>query len=154
MAVFVLVVLLATLGMFQYRWLGEVSEAERTRMRESLHTRAADFSQEFDRELTRIYLAFRFEPDIPDQDPASAVAAGLAKAQASAVVPGLIKDVFLLEAEGPRANVLQRFDPRTRTLQPADWPQPLDAWRRRTTHIAPLGAAGIVPIFMPDAVDA
>jgi signal transduction histidine kinase len=154
LAAAVMLVVLAALATFQYRWLGEVSEAERERMRAGLRTRAADFTQEFDRELTHIYLAFHFEPDILDQDPASAVAAGLAKAQASAVVPGLIKDVFLLEAQGPRANVLQRFDPGTGALQPADWPQPLDAWRRRAAHLAPLGAAGILPIFMADAVDA
>lgn len=169
LAAAVMLVVLAALATFQYRWLGEVSEAERERMRAGLHTRAADFTQEFDRELTHIYLAFHFEPDVLDQDPASAVAAGLAKAQASAAVPGLIKDVFLLEAQGPRANVPQRFDPGTRALQPADWPrpfdrlraavsgverQPLDAWRRRVAHIPPLGAAGILPIFMADAVDA
>lgn len=154
LAAAVMLVVLAALATFQYRWLGEVSEAERERMRAGLHTRATDFSQEFDRELTHIYLAFHFEPDVLDQDPASAVAAGLAKAQASATVPGLIKDVFLLEAQGPRANVLQRFDSGTRALQPAEWPQPLDAWRRRSAHIAPIGAAGILPIFMADAVDA
>ena len=150
----VMLVVLAMLATFQYRWLGEVSEAERERMRAGLHTRAADFTQEFDRELTRIYLAFHFEPDALDKNPAGAVAAALGNAQASTTAPGLIKDVFLLEAQGPRANVLQRFDPGTGALQPADWPQPLDAWRRRAAHIAPLGAAGILPIFMADAVDA
>jgi signal transduction histidine kinase len=150
----VLAGLLATLATFQYRWLGEVSEAERERMRAGLQTRAADFTREFDRELTHIYVAFHGEPDVFDRDPARALAAGLANAQASATVPGLIKDVFLLEAQGPRANVLQRFDPGTRALQAADWPQPLDVWRRRAAHIGPLAAAGIVSVFMADAVDA
>jgi signal transduction histidine kinase len=154
LAATVMLVVLAMLATFQYRWLGEVSEAERERMRAGLHTRAADFTQEFDRELTRIYLAFHFEPDALDKNPAGAVAAALGNAQASTTAPGLIKDVFLLEAQGPRANVLQRFDPGTGALQPADWPQRLDAWRRRSAHIAPLGAAGILPIFMADAVDA
>ena len=154
LAATVMLVVLAMLATFQYRWLGEVSEAERERMRAGLHTRAADFTQEFDRELTRIYLAFHFEPDALDKNPAGAVAAALGNAQASTTAPGLIKDVFLLEAHGPHANVLQRFDPGTGALQPADWPQRLDAWRRRAAHIAPLGAAGILPIFMADAVDA
>src|SRR6478609_8291704 len=82
-------VLLAMLATFQYRWLGEVSEAERARMRETLQTRAADFTQAFDRELTQIYVAFHSAPDLADADPARAIGAELARAQASATVPGL-----------------------------------------------------------------
>src|SRR5215468_5441725 len=53
-----LVALLATLATFQYQWLGEVSQAERERMRASVRTRATDLSREFDSELTRTYVAF------------------------------------------------------------------------------------------------
>ena len=62
----VLLALLATLATYQYRWLGEVSNAERERMRSGLQTRASDFAQAFDRELTQIYLAFHFGPDVGD----------------------------------------------------------------------------------------
>jgi len=151
----VLAGVLATLATLQYRWLGEVSEAERARMRDTLQTRVADFTTAFDRELTQIYVAFHGEPGVPDEEPARAIAAELARAQASASVPGLIKDVFLLEAQGQRAGVLQRFNPVSSTLEPADWPQPLEAWRGRASHLLPLGAAaGVLPIFMADAVDA
>jgi len=151
----VLAGLLATLASFQYRWLGEVSEAERARMRDTLQTRVADFTTAFDRELTQIYVAFHGEPGVPDEEPARAIAAELARAQATATVPGLIKDVFLLEAQGQRAGVLQRFNPTGATLEPADWPQPLEAWRGRASHLLPIGAAaGVLPIFMADAVDA
>ena len=151
----VLAGLLATLATFQYRWLGEVSEAERARMRDTLQTRVADFTTAFDRELTQIYVAFHGEPGVPDEEPARAIAAELARAQATASVPGLIKDVFLLEAQGQRAGVLQRFNPTSAALEPADWPQPLEAWRGRASHLLPIGAAaGVLPIFMADAVDA
>ncbi len=151
----VLTVLLVTLAVLQYRWLGEVGEAERARMRTGLQTRAADFTQEFDRELTRIYVAFHGEPDTIGLEPAAAIATQLAKAQASAVAPGLIKEVFLLESQGPGAGVLRRFDAASRTLQPADWPAPLESWRLRASHAVPLGAAaGILPVFLADAVDA
>jgi hypothetical protein len=151
----VLAGLLATLATFQYRWLGEVSEAERARMRDTLQTRVADFTTAFDRELTQIYVAFHGEPGVPDEEPARAIAAELAKAQASATVPGLIRDVFLLEAQGQRAGVLQRLNADSGTLEPAAWPQPLEAWRARAAHLVPHGVvAGVLPIFMADAVDA
>lgn len=149
----VLAGLLITLATFQYRWIGEVGEAERARMRAGLQTRATDFTQEFDRELTRIYLAFHFEPDVLDQDPARAIAAALGKAQATATAPGLIKDVFLFESQGPRANALQRLDPGARALVPVEWPPALAAWRRHA-HVAPPGGASVLPVFMADAVDA
>jgi len=143
-----------TLATLQYRWLGEVGEAERARMRDTLQTRVTDFTTAFDRELTQIYVAFHGDPGVVDQDSARAIAVGLARAQASTSVPGLIKDVFLLEAQGPRAGVLQRFNPDSQDLEPAAWPEPLEAWRGRTAHIAPPGMAGILPTFMADAVDA
>jgi signal transduction histidine kinase len=146
----VLLVLLGTLGTLQYRWLGEVSEAERQRMRASLQTRVADFTQEFDREITAIYVAFHGEPDSFDRDPAGAIAAALAKANAA----GVIKDVFLLEGDGTRANLLKRFDSAAGALQPADWPPPLDLWRRRTGHTGPRGVADMLPIFIAEPVDA
>jgi signal transduction histidine kinase len=149
----VLTGLLIALATLQYRWLGEVSDAERGRMRESLRVRAADFTQEFDRELTRIYIAFHFDPDALDRDPGQAMAAALDKAQAPAAVPGLIRDVFLLEAQGPRANALQRLDAVARALQPVEWPEAIAAWRGRAIHPAPPGAAGTLPIFMADAID-
>jgi len=152
MAGVVLTGVLVALATLQYRWLGEVSEAERGRMRESLRVRAADFTQDFDRELTRIYLAFHFESGCARSDSGPSIgAAALDKAWASAAGPGLIKDVFLLEAQGPRANVLQRFDAATRTLQPVEWPEAIAAWRGRTIHAAPPGVAGTLPIFMADA---
>ena len=149
----VLAGLLVTLATFQYRWIGEVGEAERARMRAGLQTRATDFTQEFDGELTRIYLAFHFEPDVLDQDPAGGMGVALARAQTTATVPGLIKDVFLLESQGPRANALQRFEPGARALVPAEWPQALDAWRR-SAHVASPGGPGVLPVYMSDAVDA
>jgi signal transduction histidine kinase len=101
-------------------------------------------------------VAFHGEPGIPDADPAHAIAMELAKARASATVPGLIKEVFLLEAQGAQAAALRRFNPGSQALEAVDWPGPLESWRARTAaHLTPHGAvAGILPIFLADAVDA
>jgi signal transduction histidine kinase len=150
----VLVVLLATLATFQYRWLGEVSEAERARMRDSLRTRATDFTQEFDRELTRLYLGFQVDGDLIEKDPGGVLADALARAQGGAATAGVVKEVFLLEAQGPHAGALERVDAASRTLQPAEWPEAMAAWRRRTAPVAPLAPGMPPPIFMTDVVDA
>jgi len=150
----VLVGLLGTLGTFQYRWLGDVSEAERTRMRDSLRTRATEFTQEFDRELTRIYVAFHLDSDAFEREPAITLADALARAKTAAAVPGLVKAVFLIEARGPRAGVLQQLDASGRALQPVDWPPALERWRRRAESVASAVPGMPSPIFMADAVDA
>jgi signal transduction histidine kinase len=68
----------------------------------------------------------------------------------------LIKEVFLLEAQGAQAAALRRFNPGSQALEAVDWPGPLESWRARTAaHLTPHGAvAGILPIFLADAVDA
>src|SRR4051794_3751520 len=114
-----LVALLAVLGTLQYRWLGDVSDAERERLRGSLRARAADFSQDVDREITRTYLAFRVESDAVDRDAAAALGDASARAQSSSSVGGIVKAVYVLEGGGPHAGALQRFDPASRTLTPA-----------------------------------
>ena len=108
----VLLALLATLGTLQYRWLGEVSEAERAAdacgpadARRRLRARRSTVSSR------RSTWHSTVSPKRLERTPAQAVGAALAKAQAAATVRGLIKDVFLLEAQGARADVLQRYDP-------------------------------------------
>ena len=54
--------LMALLATLQYRWLGQVSEAERERMQSTTRTGASEFALDVDRELTRAYLLFQIEP--------------------------------------------------------------------------------------------
>ena len=58
----VLIGLLALLATLQYKWLGQVSEADRERRHASLNAGATEFAQDLDRELTRAYLLFQAEP--------------------------------------------------------------------------------------------
>ncbi|HTV02448.1 MAG TPA: HAMP domain-containing sensor histidine kinase [Luteitalea sp.] len=50
-----LAALLLVLASLQWRWLGQISADERDRMQASLRSHVEDFTQEFDRELTRAY---------------------------------------------------------------------------------------------------
>src|ERR1043166_1927464 len=51
--------LIALLATLQYRWLGEISDAERARMTATLNDRAKAFGEDLDRELTRAHLLFQ-----------------------------------------------------------------------------------------------
>src|SRR6187455_3424932 len=92
-----LIVLLATL---QYRWLGQVSAAERERMKANLATRAEGFAQDFDREVTRAYLTFQVDPVHEQENLASRLGILHDRWQATSRYPRLVKDVYLVPHAG------------------------------------------------------
>jgi signal transduction histidine kinase len=151
-----LVALLAVLGTLQYRWLGEVSDAERTRLQASLRSRATDFSRAFDREIARLYLAFHVDGDEFERDPGGRLSAAYARAQqlsAESGVDGLVKAVFLVDARGDHPGVPRQLNPERRTLEPVEWPDAFANWRRRAAT-PPAEPGFLPPFFMSDAVDA
>ena len=148
-----LMVLLAALATLQYRWLGEVSQAERERMRATLQTRASDFSDAFDRELTHAYVAFHVDGDALTADPARTLADALATWQAGAMAPAIVKTVYYLEGASGASPTLTRLDPARVTLDRVDWPGSLQAWRARARQVPP-PLPGLQPLFLTDAVDA
>src|SRR4029450_10707847 len=79
-----LILLLATL---QYRWLGQISGAERDRMTSILNTRASAFAQDVDRELTRAYLLFQLDPMQQNEGVAAGLVTRYDRWQATAHFP-------------------------------------------------------------------
>src|SRR4051812_38661168 len=104
--------LIALLATLQYRWLGQISGAERDRMRVSLNSRATAFAQDVDRELTRAYLLFQLDAMQPDQPPIVGVVSRYDRWQATARFPRMIKEVYLVGTRDDAAPpALQRFNP-------------------------------------------
>jgi signal transduction histidine kinase len=153
-AAVILLVLLAALATLQYRWLGEVGEAERERMRASLRTRASEFTQEFDAELTRTYTAFQIDGDRLDADPSGALAAAYAQWQASTTTPGLVRGVYVAEGRTFASAKLQRFDPDRGALETVAWPPALAGLMQRTPRMLPQVPGLPPPMLMADVVDA
>jgi signal transduction histidine kinase len=118
-----LIGLLATL---QYRWLGQISDAERARMTATLNDRAKAFAEDVDRELTRAYLLFQI--DVPDAAGAGApeLATRYDRWQATARFPRLIKDVYVVGLDPTDApDRVERYNPATRAIDPSTWPSAL-----------------------------
>src|SRR3954463_6960801 len=55
----ILGVVLVVLGTLQYHWIGAMAHAERERMRAGIEFAAHHFSDDFDHELTRIFISFQ-----------------------------------------------------------------------------------------------
>ena len=134
--------LIALLAVLQYRWLGQISDAERTQRRTTLAAGALEFAQDFDREITRAYLLFQTDSPIPpmteEVELASRFAARYDRWQATARFPRLVSEFYSFspdhrDAGGARSGVadLRRFDPATRRLEPVEWPASMKDWRDR-----------------------
>ena len=150
----ILLVLLAALATLQHRWLGEVSEAERERMRAGLRSRASAFSQEFDTELTRVFLAFQVDADLLDRDPVAALGGAYDRWHGAASAPAIVRGIYVVSGMAIESAKLHRFDPVHRTLGPAEWPPEFRVLVNRTPRLLPQLAGLPRPLMMVDAVEA
>ncbi|MBW8865963.1 MAG: hypothetical protein JF610_01305, partial [Acidobacteria bacterium] len=156
-ALILLLVLLGTLGTLQYRWVGEVSEAERARMRDGLRARVSEFTQAFDRELTRTYSAFHLTSDQIAGGERAALEDAWGRWRAAAPAPRLVRDVYLAQGVAFESAQLQRLDPARHTLEPVAWPSELADSLARTHQALPRihgTAQAPAPILLTDTIDA
>lgn len=134
-----LVVLVVALGALQYRWVGQVSEAEREQLRQSLDRRARDFADDFDRELGRAHQIFRMDGAFTTATPDRFARQFDEWHSASRFAAAIKAAYFATPAAG--ALTLSRFVPETRTFEPVDWPASLEPVRDRLitapTHTMP-----------------
>jgi signal transduction histidine kinase len=124
-----LAALLPILAFVQYRWLGEVSRAERERMQASLKTAVSNFSQEFDREITRAYIGLQLDAASLRGRDWQAFAGRYNRWAATAAHPEIVSDVFIVEPGEDRHARLLRYDTTSARFEPADWPAPVEELR-------------------------
>lgn len=128
-----LIVLVGVLAWFQYRWLGQVSEADRQRRQAALNQRARDVGDEFDREIGQVYSAMQFDANAPDA--AAAFAARYDAWREAAATPALVEAVYLtgVSPDPGTPPPLQRYAADTRTFVDTAWPDALNGVRDRIT---------------------
>lgn len=136
--------LIALLATLQYKWVGQISGAERERLTASLHNRATSYAQDVDREVTRAYLLFRLDSFNPDEGAAAAIAARHDRWLATSRFPRMVKDVYVVSAQpAPGGKTeLRRYDPATRFIEPAEWPAAAEPVRRQIEAPPPVPADG------------
>lgn len=129
-AAVLLAALLAILAVLQYRWIGEVSKAERQRLQTALEASAAHFADDLGHEVSRVFFAFQ-----PRMTGSQAVEPGVAERwrrwRETASQPALVREVFVVDREAGGRLVLTRVDPATDQAVPAAWPDELLSVRRR-----------------------
>lgn len=142
-AMFGLIVLLATL---QYKWLGQISAAERDRMRATLDTRATGFAHDFDRELTRAYLLFQADGPGEAPDSAARLSARSERWQATSRFPRMIGAIYVVSVPGEGPATFHRFNPATRAVEPAELPENLRPLEQQIAQLRTPPVGGSVPV--------
>jgi signal transduction histidine kinase len=132
-----LLVLLASVAVLQYRWLGEVSEAGRQRMESTLRARAEQFAEEFDREIARAFFWLQVNADAAGRKDWSRYAERYDRWLATTGRPRLVREIwFLAPGTSP-----QRFNPDTRLFETAPVPPALAPfWKEAEAEL--LGRTG------------
>ncbi|HEY0097516.1 MAG TPA: HAMP domain-containing sensor histidine kinase [Pyrinomonadaceae bacterium] len=147
-----LVVLLVVLAWLQYRWLGQVSEAERERMQSTLSAGAARFSQDFDRELGRVYFGLKLDADAWGARDGEAYAARYEQWRATTPHAQLVRDVYVVDGGTAGGQPqLTRFDAAARKFVPSDeaWPAEFDALRHRFEAAHEMSTPAHSELFAP-----
>jgi signal transduction histidine kinase len=145
-----LLVLLATLATVQYRWLGDVSDAERERLRASLRTRATEFANDIDREVSNLFATFHVAGEPFDRDPAGTLADAYARALKAGSDQSLVKAVYVVGVSTGQHWTVQQLDLANRALKPAN-PEPALPFLHRS-DLPSLGGAH--PVLLADTIDA
>jgi signal transduction histidine kinase len=124
-----LTALLPLLAVLQFRWLGEVSRAERDRMQASLSTAVANFTQEFDHALTTLYTTLQMDARTLHDHDWSSYARRYDHWMYAEVYPQLLGKIYLVEPGGPEGLQLSRFDRPISRFTSCAWPATLERLR-------------------------
>ncbi len=131
-------VLLPVLAILQYRWIGQVSQAERERMQANLLKMTSRFGEDFDRELNRELMnasvPFQKALEVPPENFSQEYARQYARWRASSQYPNLFRRGCLAETRTGGEYTLSCFDPRTSRFEQVDWPEDLASIHERLSR--------------------
>src|SRR5262249_2020814 len=122
-------ILLPLLAVLQYRWIGEVSAAERDRLESSLRIASDRFASDFDAEFTRLANSFQIRDGFPDN--AAPVVQRYQMWSEAAAYPRLVRNIYLLKFVPDAAPEFNRVNVQSGELEAAPLPLELQNIRDR-----------------------
>ena len=126
-----MLVLLPVLAALQFRWLGQLSDAERERLQRNLRATTGEFTHTIDLEVARALVGLQVDGATLQEGAWDRYAERYAAWQAATAYPALVAGVWLADEEpGRQRSVrLRRWSPEARSFAPAEWPAQLSAVR-------------------------
>ncbi len=121
---------LAVLAALQYRWINEVSEADRERIQVGLETAVGQFLQDYYTELVRVCLEFRSDPRLRGPNEWDFYVEHYDDWMHTARHPQLVDNLYIWEADHNGKPRLVHLNQSSMRLEPVAWPpvmQPLES---------------------------
>jgi signal transduction histidine kinase len=133
MLVAAMLVLLPGLAVLQYRWLGQVSDAEHDRLQRSLRATTGEFVEQLDLELARTVVGLQIDIATVRERAWDRYADKYASWRAASLDPAVVRDILLVEPDPADATVLQtlRWRAEGGRFEPVAWPADLSEVRAR-----------------------
>jgi signal transduction histidine kinase len=113
-------VLLPMLAVLQYQWAGQLSDAERERMQRNMRNAAAQFSDAFDHEIGRAYVALQVDGSIVRDEAFNRYGERYTAWFSTAAYPAIVANVYLIDSNAGHVR-LRRWNAAARTFEAAEW---------------------------------
>jgi signal transduction histidine kinase len=140
----VLLVLVPALAVLQYRWVGQVSAAERDRMQRNLRIAAAQFREAFDGEIIRASLNLQAGPGTARDGASERYSERYDTWLETATHPRVVANVFLVDEDDGGLR-LRRWNADSHTFDPTRWPAVLELERAQFERDLRLFTSGRPP---------
>ena len=123
-----LLILLPTLALLQYQWVGQLSTAARERLQRNVRIAAAQFREGFDGEIVRAVLSLQVGPATAREGVSERYSDRYNTWLNTAVHPQIVSSVLVVDAADDRLR-LRRWNPEVDALEETAWRPALERWR-------------------------
>jgi signal transduction histidine kinase len=123
-----LLVLLPTLAVLQYQWVGQLSTAARERLQRNVRIAAAQFREGFDGELVRATLSLQVGPATVREGVSERYSDRYNTWLNTASHPQIVSNVLVVDADHGHLR-LRRWNTDVAALEATEWQPPLEKWR-------------------------
>ena len=124
LSVIFLLGMLIFLAALQYKWLGQISDAEREHLHNRLENDTKRFAEDFDREIQSVYFNFQIDAEDFKNQNWNAFNKSFISRKNQTQFPELIKDIYFIKTGD--SQTLLKFDEKNATFENADWTNDLN----------------------------
>lgn len=141
--------LLGVLAVLQYRWVGQLSNDERDRMRAHLNRRADGFADDFNRELTRVFFRLQIGAEIPADGELATDESRFDRWYEAESRPDVVRAIYQVAIDDQGGTSLREFRRGPARFEPTAWPTALEPIRERFEQARANGETGGTFRFQP-----
>ncbi len=125
-AVILMIAVVSILAVYQYRWTGEISRTEQTRLRNSLTTSVRNFDQEFSYDFQQLCESFELDPETATAALESRVVSQQESWTRISTHPNLVEGLYIWKNGPAHGAGLESFHPDDNRFYEAAWPAGLE----------------------------